>query len=359
MEQARDLEHNIALVGASSLKGKEVKEVLQERNFPMNHLTLLDEEDMGGQLTELGDEPVVIHPARREYFKNVTFALFASSLAFTRECWPMAEASGCQIVDLSYCLEAETRARLRAPLVENLWANGARNSPSSERSAGCRLFVSAHSAAIAIASVLGQLSRKFPVIRSAVTVFEPASERGKAGIDELHRQTVNLFAFQQGPREVYDSQVAFNLLSSCGERCQPTLREIQDRIQSHIRRLLDGRVAQPSLRLLQAPIFHGYPFSCFVELNGQPKPEEVKTVLAQRPLALWRNSEMDPSAVGVAGSGKIVLGPVEPDSSCESGFWLWGAVDNLRLAARNAVEIIEDLIAAGDRPTIRVQGGIP
>ena len=52
---------------------------------------------------------------------------------------------------------------------------------------------------------------------------------------------------------------------------------------------------------------------------------------------------------------EVVLGPVERDPACESGFWLWGAVDNLRLAARKAVEIIEDLMAAGDGSPISVK----
>ncbi len=348
MEQAQASGYNIALVGASSLKGKEIKEVLQERNFPLKRLTLLDEEDRGGQLAEFGDEPLVIQPVSRENFEDVALAVFASSPAFTQQYWRMAETSGCQVIDLGHCLEAETQARLRAPSVESIWENQDKKISCGDRSSECHLFISAHPAAIAIAGVLGRLSRSYSVVRSAVTIYEPVSERDKAGIDELHQQTRNLLAFQQIPRQVYDSQVAFNLLPSYGELCRPTLREVQDRIQNHLRRLLAGRVVQPALRLLQAPIFHGYTFSCFVELKERTTPEEVEAVLDQKPLTLWKSAEVEPSAVGVAGLGEIVLGPVESDAAWESGFWLWGAADNLRLTAQNAIEIAEGLIASGN-----------
>ncbi len=75
---------------------------------------------------------------------------------------------------------------------------------------------------------------------------------------------------------------------------------------------------------------------------------DVEAALDQKPLTLWKSAEVEPSAVGMAGLGAIVLGPEESDAACESGFWLWGAVDNLRLAAQNAIEIAEGLIASGN-----------
>lgn len=337
--------YNLALVGASTLKGKEVKSLLEERGFPVGRLLLLDAEEVQGQLTEFDEEPMIIQPVGRDSFEKMAFAIFASSSSFTEEHWQMAEECGCELIDLSYYLEAHSRARLRAPLIESLWEG--KSGFASARSSEGRLSVSAHPAAIAIAGVLGQLSRRFAVARSVVTVFEPVSERGKAGIEELSRQTINLLSFQEVPRDVFDSQVAFNLLSAYGAQCHPTLREAQDRIGNHVRELLGRRCVQPAVRLLQAPIFYGHAFCCFVELAEQVAAEAVEEALDQKPFQVCRALEDQPSVVGVAGSGEIALGAVERDPAWEAGYWVWGAMDNVRLAALNAVEIAEEKIFAG------------
>ena len=82
---------NLALVGASTLKGKEVKTLLQERGFPVGRLSLLDVEEAHGQLTEFDEEPVIILPVTRDSFRDMTFAVFASSPSFTAG--PMAATS--------------------------------------------------------------------------------------------------------------------------------------------------------------------------------------------------------------------------------------------------------------------------
>ena len=68
-----------------------------------------------------------------------------------------------------------------------------------------------------MALLLERLHAAVPVSRAVIQLFEPASERGNRGVDELHQQTLNLFAFRGMPKEVYDEQVSFNLLARYGE----------------------------------------------------------------------------------------------------------------------------------------------
>ncbi|MGH9784840.1 MAG: Asd/ArgC dimerization domain-containing protein [Terriglobia bacterium] len=347
MSEAEVPQYNLALVGASTLKGKEVKSLLEERGFPVGRLALLDAEEARGQLTEFDDEPVIIQPVGRDSFEQMAFAVFASAPSFTEEHWQAAEECGCQIIDLSYSLETHPRARLRAPLIECLLDDP--RSPLPGNGEEGRLAVSAHPAAMAIAGVLGCLSRRFAVLRAVTMVLEPVSERDKAGVEELSRQTVNLLAFQQIPKDVFDSQVAFNVLSSYGGQSHPTLREAQTRIGRHVRELLGGRAIQPAVRLVQAPVFFGHAFCCYVDLAERVPTEAVEEALHQKPLQVSRDPEDQPNVVGVAGSNEISLGAVERDPAAESGYWIWGAMDNVRLAALNAVEIVEEKVftAAG------------
>ena len=79
MSDSETPQYNLALVGAATLKGKEVKSLLEERGFPVGRLALLDVGEARGQLTEFGEEPMIIQPVSRDSFANMAFALFASS----------------------------------------------------------------------------------------------------------------------------------------------------------------------------------------------------------------------------------------------------------------------------------------
>ena len=108
----------VAIVGAATLKGRELKEVLSDRNFPAQDVRLLDDEESLGQLEAVGDEPTFIQSVLPEHLENVDFTFFASDENFTRNTWQMARKAGSDIVDLSYALEDQKGVLLRAPWIE-------------------------------------------------------------------------------------------------------------------------------------------------------------------------------------------------------------------------------------------------
>ena len=109
---------------------------------------------------------------------------------------------------------------------------------------------------------VGKISARWPQ-----PSFEPASEHGRRGMDELHEQTVNLLSFHDMPKQVYGAQVAFNLLSRYGEQSSPPLDVIERRVLEHYRLITGNNRRLPSLMLVQAPVFHGHAFSLFLELE--------------------------------------------------------------------------------------------
>jgi aspartate-semialdehyde dehydrogenase len=104
---ARGNLYRAAIVGAASLKGKEVAEMLNERNFPAADVRLLDDEESMGQLEAMGDEISVIQRVRAEQFENVDFTFFASEEQSTRANGKDARDAGSAIIDLSASLENE------------------------------------------------------------------------------------------------------------------------------------------------------------------------------------------------------------------------------------------------------------
>lgn len=344
-DSARGL-FRVAIVGAASLKGKEVAEMLDQRNFPSFDIKLLDDDESLGQLEALKDEITFIQTVRAEQFQNVDFTFFACDEECTRKNWKQAQNSGSAIVDLSYALENEPAATLRAPWVERELGRTA----TPELQPGPAMI--AHPVATALALLLARLNAVAKVKRSVVTVFEPVSEQGQKGMDELHEQTVNLLSFQELPKKIYDVQVAFNMISRYGDESALSLGGVQQRIANHYRRIVDGRVPTPSLVVLQSPTFHSYTISINVELEKTADVGAIATALAGEHVSVLTSDEDAPHNVSAAGQSEILVS-LSSDSADENSVWIWAACDNLRVAAITAVECAEAMAASRPRGQIQ------
>ena len=212
--------------------------------------------------------------------------------------------------------------------------------------------VAAHPAAVVLALLALRVHRVAPVKRITATVFEPASEHGQRGLDELHEQTVNLLSFQQIPKTVYDTQVAFNLVARYGEQSVPALADVERRIRKHYRTIAGQDAPQLSLLLIQAPVFHAHDFAIHVESDQSVNVEVIAQALAGEHVNLVPGTEDAPSNVNVAGQGDVQVAVI-PDAEQPQAFWLWAAADNLRIAAATAVEIAENILAS--RPRGKIQ----
>lgn len=335
-----------AIVGAATLKGKELKDVLEERKFPAADIRLLDDDESLGQLERVQDEVSFVQPVNPAQFDNVDFSFFASEAAFTRANWKLAQKAGSAVVDLSYALEDEPSVPMSAPWVERELGQHLTFNLDSNA------VMIAHPAAVTLALLLLRAGRAGIMRRATATVFEPVSERGRRGMDELHEQTVNLLSFQPLPTRVFGVQVAFNMVGRYGPESQPGLEAVEGRIQRHVRKLLAGKVPDPAVLVLQTPVFHAHTLAIYVEMEKPVPPEVFSHILAGEHVQLANSLDDSPSNVNIAGKDHILLS-LQRESTNENGYWLWAAVDNLRLAAMTAVDSASALAAV--RPYGKVQ----
>ncbi len=338
--------YRVAVVGAASLRGKEVAEVLNQRNFPTIDVKLLDDDEALGQLEAVGEEVTFIRKVQADEFRNIDFTFFAGDAASTQKSWKIAQEAGSAIVDLTFALENEPGAQVRSPWMERQLGQ----SPVPELQPGPAVV--AHAAAIVLAFLLQRLRKAGEIKSASATVFEPASEHGQKGMDELHEQTVNLLSFQQLPKNIFDTQVAFNMVSRYGELAAPALAAIETRILRHYRIIAAKDATIPSLLLLQAPIFHGHAFAIHVELATVADVEAISQVVSGEHIQLTRGAEDAPSNVNAAGQADIQVS-ILPDASNPNGLWLWAASDNLRIAAATAIECAESMAASRPRGQIQ------
>jgi aspartate-semialdehyde dehydrogenase len=343
---ARGNLYRAAIVGAASLRGKEVAEMLNERNFPAADVRLLDDDKSMGKLEAMGDEVSFIQRVRAEQFEHVDFTFFASDQDSTRTNWKDARDAGSTIIDLSSALENEPGAKVRS-----LWVERERGqlAPPELQPGPC---VTAHPIAIALALLLLRARKTVAIRRVVATIFEPASEHGQLGMDELHQQTVNLLSFQPLPKDVFDTQVAFNLVARYGQQAQPPLDSVEARLLRHYRKIAGDDAAQPALFLLQAPIFHAHALAVFMELDGAADLQALSQTLAGDHVVIPGADEDSPSNLSAAGQQDIQL-LVRADAVQPNGVWLWATLDNLRISALTAVECAESMGAT--RPTGKIQ----
>ena len=292
--------YRVAIVGAASLKGKEIAEILRERNFPAVDVRLLDDDESLGQLEAVGDEMSFIQSIRSEQFERVDFAFFASDPRSTRKNWKAARDLGDTIVDLSFALEDEPGASVRSPWIER--QTGQPIAPELQPGP----VVVAHPAATVLALLALRSEKAGKIQRMVATVFEPASENGQKGMDELHEQTVNLLSFQDLPKNVFDIQVAFNMVARYGQRSQLALEAVSQRIRKHYRHIASG-AAEPALQVLQAPVFHGHGFSVYLEMEKPVAIADFSQALAGEHVVVSGSPEDTPTSVSAAGQGDILV----------------------------------------------------
>lgn len=334
----RSSDVRVAIIGAASLKGKELKEVLEEGVFPVKKLALLDDDEALGQIMEFDGEPAFIQRIEPETFAENDLVFFASTHSvFTRAHWPQASAGRAGLIDLSHALLDVPQAAVRVPFLEPALPPVA--APARP------WYIAPHAAAIVLLTLLARLTAALRVRQVVANVFEPASERGAAGLEELQEQTVRLLSFQDFPKKVFDAQLAFNLLPRHGASSRVRLEETEDVIRRQIERRAPVLADRLALRLIQAPVFHAHCLSVFVELDEPVDVAAVEQALAGERTAIVGQDQAPAAAVDVAGREEIVIGPVVRDTKRPAVFWLWTAADNLRLTARTAVDIAETLLA--------------
>jgi aspartate-semialdehyde dehydrogenase len=332
----------VVIAGAASLLAKELKDVLEQSSLAAAEIQLLDEELAAGTLTSSGDEPVVIQTINDDSFERARFVFFAGSPGFAEKYAPQAERSGALMIDLSGGLTSRTQAR---PWIAAL--DAALPAPPSHLAAGSvQSFYSIPSVTADIAISLSAALAPLGLSRLVITALQPVSEHGREAIEELENQVVNLLSFKPIGQTVFDAQVGFNLLTSFGEQSSFKLSDARARTVAETRRYLDGRLAMPAIALMQAPVFHSHGFTAFAEFASAPVLAEITHRLQQAGLKVAAQDDEPPNNVNVVEQSRPVVGQPQRDPGIENGVWLFGAADNLRVPAANAVALAEKLLAS-------------
>jgi aspartate-semialdehyde dehydrogenase len=333
--------NTIVLIGADSLLGREVRDIVATSAVTFDLRLVADTGEQPGALTSVGDEPTVVGGLDAASLIDARAIFLAGSAESSRKAFELlGRSSGATVIDLTGAAEERPDACIRAPLVED---------PDAEVPIDASVHVIAHPAAIALALFLRRLHAQDPVRSSVIQIFAPASEHGAPGVEELQNQTISLLSFKPLPHAIFDTQLSFSLLAKYGDEAPVPLEDAELRVERHLASLLalpgEGQDApMPSLRLLQAPVFHGYTFSAWVEFESNPGVDTFETSLATDSIEVRSIDVEPPTNVGQAGQGGIAVGAIQPDRNNPDACWFWIVADNLRLTAENGIAVARQLI---------------
>jgi aspartate-semialdehyde dehydrogenase len=324
----------LAIVGGESLLGRELREALSSQRLAAQ-IDLVSDNAGEAVLTEKDDEAVVMASLQRESLAGARVVFLAGAAQSANAVRRMdLEAA---LIDLTGTLEGA----LRAPAAEPEHFLG-------PESPAIRI---AHPGAIALAIFLRRLAKFAPISQSVANLFEPASQRGQAAIEELQEQTVGLLSFKSFPTSVFDEQLSFAMLPRLGPEARQPLEEAERALRADLEALLglDQCAPPPALRLVQAPVFHAYTASVWVKFARPVKAADLEAAFRG---VSWEVREADqgpPTNTGVAGQSGITLDAIREDPGDSHAAWFWLAADNLRLVVDNALLAAAAVIEASLR----------
>ncbi|MDG1581821.1 aspartate-semialdehyde dehydrogenase [Pseudomonas sp. GOM6] len=325
---------NVAVVGATGTVGETLVQVLEEREFPVANLHLLAGSASSGQSVAFRGMNLRVRELAGFDFSQVQLVFFAAGESVSREHAPRAQAAGCSLIDLSGVLDgalpvvpeanADVLATLSAPY----------------------LLCSPAPVATALAAVLAPLRTALQMHKVTVLAALAVSQFGREGVAELARQTTELLNMRPLEPQLFDRQIAFNVLAQAGVVGESGHALLEQRIARELKVLLGIEGLKVAVSCCLAPVFFGDSLAVTVDTECTVDLKQVAGVLDQQAGLELVEAGDYPSVVGDAvGQDELYVGRLRGGMDDPAELNLWIASDNARKgSALNAVQIGELLI---------------
>ncbi|HZF11947.1 MAG TPA: Asd/ArgC dimerization domain-containing protein [Thermoanaerobaculia bacterium] len=322
------MSHVLAIVEATTLLGKEVRDTLVGKPGSWREIRLLTtREEEVGALSEVAGAAALVLRADADGLSGVDLVFCCGTDEEARQVLAVLPETATAVV-LAANLEdyAAIAGQPLPPIVAGV---------NFSRADQGRVLLSPHPAVVLLAHLLHPL-RGLGIEEAVATVIQPASMHGDPGIDELFEQTRQILTMtQRRPTPIFGTQLAFNLLPTPA----PT-----EPLSKQLHAVLAGD-PPVSLQMLQGGVFHSLAASLYVRFVGRTDAKSLRRTLGQQPHLELAKKPQYLGPIDAAAQGKVLVGAVAEELSTPGGFWLWAVMDNLtRGGALNAVEIAEEVL---------------
>lgn len=329
---------NIAVVGATSLIGQTIIELLEQMTFPVGQLFALGDDSQSGQDISFHGDEVEITSAETFDWTSAHFAFFVDSRTSSERYLAAATDAGCVVIDgTGYCND-NPNIPLVIPEVNDYALADFRQ---------YNVVASPSPGAIQLMLALKPLYENFGVTRVNVTSFEAVSSEGNDGLQEMATQTAKLLNARPVTTDHFDQQIAFNTLSQIGEVVENgyTTRELE--VINDCQRLLGDFNTAITVQSVVVPVFYGTGQAVNAELMQPALAEQVADVLRVAPgIKVYGADAAQITPVSTAsGNDYVHISRLRDDVSHPQAVNFWSLCDGVRKgSATNCIQIAQSII---------------
>jgi aspartate-semialdehyde dehydrogenase len=323
--------HDVAVVGATGLVGRAMIKILEERNFPVNHLVLLASARSVGKEAIYNGKPVQVHKLEPDRFKHVDYALFSAGALVSKEFAPHAVQHGAVVIDNSSAFRMEEGIPLVVPEV---------NRKEIFKHKG--IIANPNCATIQLVMVLKPLHDFFRIKRIVVSTYQSVTGAGKMAVDQLQDE----LAHREPAAQKFPHPIAFNALPHIDMFFDDGYTKEEMKVINETKKIM-GVSFKVTATTVRVPTLGGHGESVNIEFEKPCSPDEVRELLKKTSGVIVQDdpkNNLYPMPITAHDKDEVFVGRIRRDDTVPSGINLWIVSDNIRKgAATNAVQIAEVL----------------
>lgn len=334
--------YNLAVAGATGAVGREILNVLEEHNFPIDNLYLLASSNSKGQKILFKGKELSVGELSQFDFGKVQIALFSPGGSVSAEYAPKAAASGCVVIDNTSYFRMKENVPLVVPEVNPDVLND-----FFENNNRSNIIANPNCSTIQMVVALKPLHDEAIINRLVISTYQAVSGAGKKAMDELFEQTQGIYTNKKIEKDKFTKQIAFNAIPHIGSFITNGNTEEEQKMINETKKILDDGI-KVSATCVRIPVFIGHSESINIEFDSPLSAEKATNLLKNFDnisVVDYRKDEGYVTPIEAAGEDKVYISRIREDLSIDNGLNLWVVSDNLRKgAALNAVQIAELII---------------
>jgi aspartate-semialdehyde dehydrogenase len=330
--------YKVVVVGATGNVGREMLNILAEREFPVDELAVLASRRSLGTEVSFGDKTLTTKDLDQFDFAGWDMALFAIGSDATKKYAPIAAKAGCTVIDNSSLYRYDPDVPLIVPEVnaEAIHGYSKKNIIANPNCSTAQMVVA-----------LKPLHDRATIKRVVVSTYQSVSGSGKDGIDELWDQTKSIFnPTDDKPPKQFTKQIAFNVIPHIDVFMEDGTTKEEWKMVAETKKIVDTSI-KVTATCVRVPVFVGHSEAVNIEFEEFLDEDEARDILREAPGIMVIDKREDGgyvTPIECVGDYATFISRIRQDSTIENGLNLWCVSDNLRKgAALNAVQIAEVL----------------
>ncbi len=328
----------VAVVGATGNVGREILNILEERQFPVSEVVPLASRRSVGKEVAYGDKRIKIRALEDYDFSGTDIALFSAGSPISEQFAPIAARAGCVVIDNSSQFRMDPDVPLIVPEV---------NADAVSGYSRKNIIANPNCSTAQLVVALKPIHDVAKILRVVVSTYQSTSGAGKEAMDELFNQTKAIYVNDPIVPVEFTKQIAFNVIPHIDVFMEDGYTKEEWKMMAETKKILDPKI-KLTATCVRVPTFVGHAEAVNIELERPMSAAEARTLLRESPGLMVIDKPEDGgyiTPIDCVGDYATFVSRIREDATVENGLNLWIVSDNLRKgAALNAVQIAEALI---------------